>query len=69
MIAVPTFKQVLGVTAQGGPVTDSIVRTYVDGSSEYVIDPLRLLRATSALIVPTRNVIRLLATAEDVTHS
>jgi heme/copper-type cytochrome/quinol oxidase subunit 2 len=39
-------------------------------SEEHVIhDPLRLLRATSALVLPTRVTIRFLSSSEDITHS
>lgn len=32
-------------------------------------DPLRLLRASGALILPTRNTVRLMACSDDITHS
>jgi heme/copper-type cytochrome/quinol oxidase subunit 2 len=38
-------------------------------TTEAVLDPLRLLRATGTFVLPTHNMVRLLATAEDVTHS
>jgi heme/copper-type cytochrome/quinol oxidase subunit 2 len=44
-------------------------RYLLDGTAEIVMDPLRLLRATGTFVLPTHNTIRLLATAEDVTHS
>ena len=33
------------------------------------MDPVRLLRATGTFALPTHSTVRLLATAEDVTHS
>jgi cytochrome c oxidase subunit 2 len=38
-------------------------------TTEAVMDPLRLLRATGTFVLPTHSTIRVLATAEDVTHS
>jgi heme/copper-type cytochrome/quinol oxidase subunit 2 len=69
LIAVPTYRQVLGVVAQGSAANNMAIKTYFDETAEFTLDPLRLLRATNALVVPTRHVIRLLATSEDVTHS
>lgn len=69
LISVPTYRQILGVVAQGSPANETGIKTYVDHTTEFTIDPLRLLRATNALVVPTRHVIRLLATSEDITHS
>jgi heme/copper-type cytochrome/quinol oxidase subunit 2 len=34
-----------------------------------VEDPLRLLRVTGSLVLPSHAVVRIMATAEDVTHS
>ncbi len=68
-VRVPNYKAALTVKAQGTSSTEFTIRTYVDGTSEFIHDPLRLLRATSAMVIPSRSVIRLLATADDVTHS
>jgi heme/copper-type cytochrome/quinol oxidase subunit 2 len=63
------FQHGLGVTAQGGQNTLSVRRACLDGSYELVMDPVRLLRATGTFALPTHSTVRLLATAEDVTHS
>ena len=68
-IKVPLYQPGLWITTQGSQTSEQIIRTYTDGSTEVVADPLRLLRATGAMVIPTRSVIRVLATAEDVTHS
>ena len=68
-IFVPNYRPVLGITAQGTQATEFVTRTYIDGTKEFVHDPLRLLRATNTMVIPARLVVRLLATAEDVTHS
>lgn len=57
------------LSAQGIDPNVAMWRKGGDGSSEIVRDPLRLLRSTGALVLPTRSNIRLLSTAEDVTHS
>ena len=63
------FQHGLGVTAQGEQNTLSVRRPCLDGSYELVMDPVRLLRATGTFALPTHSTVRLLATAEDVTHS
>lgn len=63
------FRPGLTIVAQGSSPTQISTRKYTDGTLEYVYDPLRLLRATGMVVLPTRSVVRLLATAEDVTHS
>lgn len=63
------FQHGLGVTAQGEQNTQPGRRFCLDGSSELALDPVRLLRATGTFVLPTHGTVRLLATAEDVTHS
>ena len=56
------------ITAQGldpnTPTVDSI-----SGSPVLIADPLRLLRSTGMLVLPTKNVFRLMSCSEDITHS
>lgn len=68
-ITVPTYQHGLWVNAQGLELEPQVVKTYIDGSMAIVSDKLRLYRTTNAAVIPTRSVIRILATAEDVTHS
>jgi hypothetical protein len=68
-IKAPVYKHGFVITAQGTGTTQIITRKFADGHYEYVTDPLRLFRATGIAALPTRTLIRLLATAEDVTHS
>ncbi len=68
-IKVPTYQTIFSLTSQGAQSTEFIWRVYPDGFAEFTYDPARLLRATNAAVVPARSVVRLLATAEDVTHS
>lgn len=69
IIEVPTFQSSLWINAQGLSSSSMTTRTYLDKSVEIVKDPLRLLRASGTVVLPTRTTIRLLATAEDVIHS
>ena len=68
-ITVPTYQHGLWVNAQGLELEPQVVKTYIDGSMAIVSDKLRLYGTTNAAVIPTRSVIRILATAEDVTHS
>lgn len=68
-IKTEVFRPGLTLVAQGSSSTQIATRRYIDGTTEYLYDPLRLLRATGMMVLPTRSVVRLLATAEDVTHS
>lgn len=57
------------ITAQG---IDPNVPTFEDNlnnTKKLTIDPLRLLRSTGALVLPTRSNIRLMSCSEDITHS
>ena len=65
----PIYKHGLVITAQGSNNNLPTTRRYADGHYEYVTDPLRLFRATGIMALPTRSLVRLLAAAEDVTHS
>lgn len=68
-INVPVYQPGLWFTAQGENASVQIIKTYTDRSMEVVTDMLRLYRTTNAVVIPTRSVIRILSTAEDVTHS
>lgn len=57
------------VTAQGVDPNTPTLEDLPDGSKNLVTDPLRLLRSTGALVLPTRSVIRLMSCSEDITHS
>lgn len=57
------------VTAQGVDPNTPTLEDLSDGSKKLVTDPLRLLRSTGALVLPTRSVIRLMSCSEDITHS
>lgn len=68
-IKVPVYQPGLWLSAQGSTVEPQVVKTHIDGALSIVTDRLRLYRTTNAAVIPTRSVVRLLATAEDVTHS
>lgn len=68
-IRVPTFQPGLWLTVQGMPVASQVAHISLGGTMEVIHDSLRLLRTTNAITLPTRSLIRILATAEDVTHS
>jgi heme/copper-type cytochrome/quinol oxidase subunit 2 len=68
-IKVPLFQFGVWVTAQGAQSSSVCTRYFLDMTTEAVMDPLRLLRATGTFVLPTHSTIRVLATAEDVTHS
>jgi heme/copper-type cytochrome/quinol oxidase subunit 2 len=68
-IKVPLFRHGLWISAQGEQVSATYTSYFFNSNKEYSYDPLRLLRATDAFVLPTHQTIRLLATAEDVTHS
>ncbi len=68
-IKTEVFRPGLAIVAQGSSATQITTRRYLNWSMEYVYDPLRLLRATGILVLPSRTLVRVLATAEDVTHS
>lgn len=57
------------VTAQGVDPNNPTLEDLADGSKKLITDPLRLLRSTGALVLPTRSVIRLMSCSEDITHS
>ena len=65
----PVFRPGLIIVAQGSTPVPITTRIYPDNSTEFVYEPLRLLRATGIVVLPSRTLVRLLATAEDVTHS
>jgi hypothetical protein len=65
----PMYKHGLIVTSQGENPSAVVSRRLPDGSAILIQDPLRLFRTTGIIALPTRMLIRLLATAEDVTHS
>ena len=54
------------VTSQGVNSTEAIIDPETD---QLTIDPLRLLRSTNALVLPTRVFIRFMSCSEDITHS
>jgi heme/copper-type cytochrome/quinol oxidase subunit 2 len=68
-IKVGLFQPGLVVGAQGEVHMEAVRRMYREGLEELTGDPMRLLRASGALVLPTHASVRLLATAEDVTHS
>jgi len=69
LIKAPVYKHGLVITAQGGSPTLITTRRHVTGFDSYIPDPLRLFRTTGIVALPTRTLVRVLATAEDVTHS
>ena len=56
------------ITAQG---LDPNIATvdFISNPSVLVEDPLRLLRSTGMLVLPTKSVFRLMSCSEDITHS
>lgn len=68
-IKTPIIDHALVVAAQGNPVNIVTTYHYTTDTAALVQDPLRLFRATGIMALPTRALLRLLATAEDVTHS
>ena len=69
LIRTPIYKHGLIITAQGSSATVITTRRLEDGADIFVPDPLRLFRTTGIIALPTRTLVRVLATAEDVTHS
>ena len=69
LIKAPVYKHGLVITAQGSSPTLITTRRHIDGSDTYTPDPLRLFRTTGIVTLPSRTLVRVLATAEDVTHS
>jgi len=57
------------VTGQGVDPNNPYKAELSKGVSSIQSDPLRLLRSTGSLILPTRVLIRFLGTSDDVTHS
>ena len=57
------------VTAQGVDPNLMVEEDLNNGVKKITYDPLRLLRSTGALVLPTRGTIRLMACSEDITHS
>ena len=56
------------ITAQGvDPNTPTWVQT--NNQNLLIQDPLRLLRSTGSLVLPTKTVFRLMSCSEDITHS
>ena len=68
-IGVQVYQPSLWVVAQGMNSQATVIKYYLGGLAERVVDPLRLLRASGCFVLPTRMLIRLLASAEDVIHS
>lgn len=56
------------LTAQGVDPNIATVDSIYD-APKLVEDPLRLLRSTGMLVLPTKNVFRLMSCSEDITHS
>ena len=57
------------VTAQGTDPNVVTLNVKENNSAELIADPLRLLRSTGALVLPTRLTLRLMSCSEDITHS
>jgi hypothetical protein len=57
------------VTGQGVDPNNPYNVEVSKGVANIQSDPLRLLRSTGSLILPTRVLIRFLGTSDDVTHS
>jgi len=57
------------VTGQGVDPNNPYKLEVAKGITSIQSDPLRLLRSTGSLILPTRVLIRFLGTSDDVTHS
>lgn len=68
-IKLPMFQFGVWTTVQGTSSSAFMQKYNLGGTLSLVGDPLRLLRATEVIAVPTRSNIRILATAQDVTHS
>jgi hypothetical protein len=66
---VPIYRSRNIVSSQGLLPNSFVARVYIDKTMEFINNPLRLLSTNNAAVIPSRAVIRLLATAEDVTHS
>ena len=66
---VPIYRARNVISSQGLLPNSLVAQLYLDKSIEFVNNPLRLLSANNAAVLPTRAVVRLLATAEDVIHS
>lgn len=60
------FQTGLWVAAQGLD-PNTVVHNPITG--DISVDPLRLLRSTNSLVLPTRTTIRFMGSSEDVTHS
>ena len=69
LIKSPLYQHGVAVAGQGLDTTTLMCKRTLDGYQMLVPDPLRLLRSTAPMVLPTRTLVRLLATAEDVTHS
>lgn len=69
MIKNKIFQVGFWVTGQGVDPNNPYKIEVSKGVSDVQSDPLRLLRSTGSLILPTRVLIRFLGTSDDVTHS
>ena len=69
LIKSPIYRHGLTVVAQGGSPTELTSRRFITDVAGLAADPLRLFRTTGVIALPTRTLIRILSTAEDVTHS
>lgn len=58
-----------GLNPDNGLVLEKLNNTTNTIEYTYVKDPLRLLRASGALVLPTRSNIRLMGCSDDITHS
>lgn len=68
-VKLPMFQFGVWTTVQGSLAGSAVTKYTAGGALNLINDPLRLLRATEVIAVPTRSNIRILATAQDVTHS
>lgn len=57
------------ISAQGVDPNAALWEYNDSGDKKLVQDPMRLLRSTGALVLPTRSNIRLMGSSEDITHS
>jgi heme/copper-type cytochrome/quinol oxidase subunit 2 len=62
------------VTSQGLDPNSFYFKEYLNPKTNKIIfkltkDPLRLLRASGALVLPTRSTVRLMSCSDDITHS
>ena len=58
------------ITAQGlDPNNPTWIVNNDNNTKKLIQDPLRLLRSTGSLVLPTRTVFRLMSCSEDITHS